>query len=115
MESQLSMFLDNIVVTKAGCRRRTRTICEGDVNIASRRLRVESRNKMLVLRYYYWTEIRRRRYDDVLKILSDSEFYVEDRTINNALVELDDYYLQLLKDKPSQVKLARLYPSWNWR
>ena len=33
---------------------------------------IKKRNEALIRRYYYWTEIRRRRFDDVLKILKRS-------------------------------------------
>ena len=32
---------------------------------------IKKRNEALIRRYYYWTEVRRRRFDDVLKILSE--------------------------------------------
>lgn len=68
-------------IEKAGNRRRTRSLPRsGDGNITSRADRIAKRNRLLTARYYYWTELERRRFDDVLKILADNEFFVEDRT-----------------------------------
>ena len=86
----------------------------GDCTISSRKQRVMKRNKVLVARYYYWTEIRRRRFDDVIKILSDYEFFVDDRTIQNALVDNDSLYRELLSNKYSARKLASLFPGLSW-
>lgn len=70
-------------IEKAGNRRRTRSLPRsGDGNITSRADRIAKRNRLLTARYYYWTELERRRFDDVLKILADNEFFVEDRTIS---------------------------------
>lgn len=39
---------------------------------------ITARNKKLIERYYYWTEIKRRRFDDVIKILSEQEFFISE-------------------------------------
>ena len=59
--------------------------------VLSRKDRVNKRNILLVTRYYYWSEIRRLRFDDVLEILSTREFFVESRTITNALLDYSNY------------------------
>ena len=83
-------------IEKAGNRRRTRSLPRsGDGNITSRADRIAKRNRLLTARYYYWTELERRRFDDVLKILADNEFFVEDRTISNALVAEDELLLHI--------------------
>ncbi len=78
--------------------RRSRVSAQAIVNKTSRQKHVYRRNRELIARYYYWTEIRRRRFDDVMHILSD-EFHVEDRTISNALLDFSDYLEGLYKDK----------------
>lgn len=80
----------------------------------SRRVRVDVRNRTLIARYYYWTEIRRRRFDDVMNILSAQEFFVEERTISNALLDLSDYLDDLYAVKADARQLKREYPSWCW-
>ena len=37
---------------------------------------VELRDQALLRRYYYWTEIKRLRFDDVYQILSEREFFI---------------------------------------
>lgn len=99
---------------KAGNRRRTRTAASSDDAIISRADRIAKRNRIMTARYYYWTELQRRRFDDVLKILSDNEFFIEERTISNTLVELDDFYNELLRDKVSKRKLRQMFPGFAW-
>ena len=100
-------------IEKAGNRRRTRTVASSDAAITSRRDRLEKRNRIMTARYYYWTEIRRRRFDDVMRILSE-EFHVEDRTISNALLDFGDYLDGLYKGKKDIRELKKEYPYRNW-
>lgn len=95
-------------------RRRTKTLAVGDVTVSGRRDRLAKRNRTMVARYYYWTEIRRRRFDDVLKILSDYEFFVDERTINNALLEHDSLYKELVTGGFGGRKLEEMFPGWRW-
>ena len=81
MQEQLVIPFFCPEIEKSGNRRRTRTVVSSDAAITSRRDRLEKRNRIMTARYYYWTEIKRRRFDDVLRILSDNEFFVEERTI----------------------------------
>ncbi len=37
---------------------------------------IKKRDAKLLHRYYYWTEIKRLRFDDALKILSEEEFFI---------------------------------------
>lgn len=80
----------------------------------SRAERVEERNRMMVLRYYYWTEVKRRRTDDVIDILSSKEFFVEQRTIWNAILDYGDYLSELCRTAPQVRKLRQLNPSFVW-
>ena len=68
----------------------------------------------LTARYYYWTELERRRFDDVLKILADNEFFVEDRTISNALVAEDEFYNKLIRQRTTKRQLRRMFPGFDW-
>lgn len=101
--------------SRSGKRRRSRSAApEGSRALASRRDRITKRNRILTARYYYWTELERRRFDDVLRILSDNEFFVEERTISNALMEQDEFYRSLLQGKTTKRQLRRMFPSFNW-
>ena len=93
MQQQYELNLD--VETKGeGIRhRRTRVSVQAAGGKTSRQEHVYRRNRELIARYYYWTEIRRRRFDDVMRILSE-EFHVEDRTISNALLDFGGRFVQ---------------------
>ncbi|MCI7614778.1 MAG: hypothetical protein MSS61_05435 [Bacteroidales bacterium] len=39
------------------------------------------RDRKLYERYYYWTEVRRLRFDDALRILSEREFFISEGRI----------------------------------
>ena len=114
MQQQYELNLD--VETKGeGIRhRRTRVSVQAAGGKTSRQEHVYRRNRELIARYYYWTEIKRRRFDDVLRILSDNEFFVEERTISNTLVEQDDFYNELLRSKASTRKLKAMFPGFDW-
>lgn len=103
--------------TPARRRRRARPVSAttGEENVSKRRMRVNSRNRLMIARYYYWTEIRRRRYDDVMSILSEQEFFIEERTISNALLDLEDYLHELYEKKKDIRELKKEYPNWNWK
>jgi hypothetical protein len=42
---------------------------------------IVKRNEALCRRYYYWTETRRLRFDDTLRILSEREFFLSEERI----------------------------------
>ena len=46
----------------------------------NRRL-IERRDRKIVQRYYYWTEIKRLRFDDAVKKLSEEEFFLSENVI----------------------------------
>ena len=106
--------LPPLKLEKAGNRRRSRTQPVSDGELLTRSDRVAKRNRLVAARYYYWTEIQRRRFDDVLHILSDEEFFVDTRTISNVLVEQNPYLSQLIRDKTTKRRLKSAYPSFCW-
>lgn len=65
-------------------------------------------------RKYYWEEIVRRRTDDVNIILAEEEFFVEERTIQNALMELADFYTDLCRRRVTARQLQRMFPSFRF-
>jgi hypothetical protein len=42
---------------------------------------ITNRDESLCRRYYYWTEVKRLRFDDALKILSEEEFFLSEERI----------------------------------
>lgn len=115
-EQQYELNLN--VQTSAPARRRRRTrpasAIPGEESISKRKMRVNDRNRVMIARYYYWTEIRRRRFDDVMSILSEQEFFIEERTISNAILDLSDYLDELYDKKKDLRELKKEYPNWNW-
>ena len=114
-ESMQQYELNLDVETKGGGirQRRTRVSVQTAAGKTSRQEHIYRRNRELIARYYYWTEIRRRRFDDVMRILSE-EFHVEDRTISNALLDFGDYLDGLYKEKKDIRELRKEYPYRNW-
>ncbi len=80
-----------------------------------RRERLRKRNRVVAARYYYWTELHRRREDDVRRLLCDNEFFVEERTVANALADQNAYLGELIRSRASRSELRRLYPGFDWR
>ena len=39
---------------------------------------IDARDQRMFERYYYWTEVRRLRFDDAIKKLSEEEFFVSE-------------------------------------
>lgn len=81
---------------------------------APRRERLDRRDRAAVARYYYWTEIKRRRFDDVLQMISDNEFFVEERTISNALLNNEDLLQRMMSEGWTAQRLRSEYPGWDW-
>ena len=79
-------------------------------SVASQRLR----NRVMTARLYYWREIMRRRLDDVMIILAENEFFVDERTINNAWLECADFFEWLCSTHATVRQLRRMFPSWKW-
>ncbi|MBE6204714.1 MAG: hypothetical protein E7136_05325 [Rikenellaceae bacterium] len=92
-------------------RKRTRSAVGADGT--SRTERIAQRNRVLVARWYYWTECRRLRSDDAIKRLCD-EFFVESRTVTGAILDGDEYFRELLDNKASNKDLSKEYNSFNW-
>jgi hypothetical protein len=66
------------------------------------------RDELLIIRYYYHTEIKRLRFDDVLKTLSEDEFFIEKSTILNRLGKHSRKLEDMYTGKPSLAKLKEL-------
>ena len=111
---QLNLFAD-IELELLHNRSRHRTSAqECDGSITSRTDRINARNRVLTARYYYWTELQRRRFDDVLRILADREFFIEERTITNALLACDDFLRELCIEKTTRKQLRKMFPGFDW-
>lgn len=65
------------------------------------------RDEKLIQRYYYWTEVRRLRFDDTLQVLSEREFFIsKDRIM--SIIRKNYSKLSDIPTKPSRVRMPRV-------
>lgn len=111
MDSQLELFPSQ----KLSLSEMTRKVTLPLQRMASdRKERLMLRNRAMVARKYYWEEIMRRRPDDVIVILAEHEFFVDERTIQNALMENADFYTDLCRRKVTARQLQKMFPTWKF-
>jgi hypothetical protein len=60
---------------------------------------IKKRNAALCRRYYYWTEKKRLRFDDTIRLLSETEFFISEETII-AIVRKQSRESDLIKSIP---------------
>lgn len=54
---------------------------------------IEERNKKIYERYFYWTEVKRMRFDDALQIVAQKEFFLsESRVLQIIRKMINDGY-----------------------
>lgn len=109
--TQLELFPGNRLSFAESARTATSPL---ERRAANRRERLALRNRALVARKYYWEEIMRRRTDDVTVILAENEFFVDERTIQNALMEYSDFYTELCRRHVTARQLQKMFPSWRF-
>ena len=80
---------------------------------ASRGERIRLRNRVMTARLYYWREIMRRRLDDVMIILAENEFFVDERTINNACLNAPTSSNGSAAPMPLSASSAVCFPAGN--
>lgn len=85
-----------------------------DENVISRADRLAKRDRTLAARYYYWTEVKRVRFDDVEKRLADCEFFLDARTVTKILAEQEAYLNQLYRTRPSMKELAATHQGFDF-
>lgn len=95
-------------------RKRMRTRASSNNCGGGRAIRIAKRNRVLVARWYYWTECRRLRADDAINRLCD-EFFIEARTVTNAILDGDGYFRELMEQRATCKALSIEYESFNWR
>lgn len=69
---------------------------------------VSRRDATLIRRYYYWTEVQRRRFDDTLKILSEDEFFISEARIMAIIRDNCDRVSDIEVKPVPKVKLPRI-------
>lgn len=112
MTNQLELFPGNHLDFNGECGKASTTPLQRIAGGRGDRIRL--RNRVMVARLYYWREIMRRRLDDVIVILAENEFFVDERTINNAWLEHAEYFEHLCSTHATARQLQRKYPCWKW-
>ncbi|KAA6343105.1 hypothetical protein EZS27_009171 [termite gut metagenome] len=69
---------------------------------------IKKRDEYLCRRYYFWTEVKRLRFDDALRILSEQEFFLSEERILSIIRQSGK------KDQVAPVVKAR-YPRLTYR
>lgn len=69
---------------------------------------ISLRDEKLIRRYYYWTEIRRRRFDDALAILSQEEFFISEARIMAIIRKNCDKLADIEVRPVPKVKMPRV-------
>ena len=112
MGNQLELFPGNPLGFNGECGKLSTTPLRRTASSRSERIRL--RNRVMTARLYYWREIMRRRLDDVIVILAEKEFFVDERTINNAWLECSEFFQHLCSTHTTARQLQRMYPCWKW-
>jgi len=74
---------------------------------------INQRNELLIARYYYMSELKRLRFDDVTNRLS-ATFFISDFYIMRLLGSLSDQFDQIKAEHPSREILKAKWPEWDW-
>lgn len=73
---------------------------------------IHRRDELLMIRYFYYAEVKRLRFDDVLRVMSEEEFFIETQTIVNRLTCLSDRIKERFNDRPSLARLKEMSGSF---
>ncbi|MCX7100084.1 MAG: hypothetical protein NTX38_00950 [Methylobacter sp.] len=72
-----------------------------------------SRNQALITRYYYLSEMKRLRFDDVVARLSNT-FFVSESYVMKILGDSDAQFQVLVAEHPTRESLRVKWPEWEW-
>jgi hypothetical protein len=72
-----------------------------------------SRNQALIARYYYLSECKRLRFDDVVARLSNT-FFVSESYVMKILGDSDAQFQVLVTECPTRESLRVKWPEWEW-
>ena len=73
----------------------------------------EQRNELLIARYYYMSELKRLRFDDVVFRLS-STFFISDIYVVRLLSALSEQFDLMKAERPTRESLRAKWPEWDW-
>jgi len=72
------------------------------------------RNACIADRYYYYGQFTQKRYETVIKILSN-EFFLSELTIPDIIDGNMEYLAELRKENPHITYFAKKWPSMRWQ
>jgi hypothetical protein len=75
---------------------------------------IKERNQCICLRYWYHSKRHKRRYDEVLKLLS-KEFYLSERTIVDVVSENANLIKNVYKENPIINRLKIEFEHLTWK
>lgn len=67
---------------------------------------IKDRDITLIVRYFYWSEIKRKRFDDVLEALG-REFFLAEQTILNVLQANNELVNEVFRQRPTIEEVTR--------
>jgi len=73
----------------------------------------QHRNEILIARYYYMSEIKRIRFDDIVLRLSKT-FFLSEVYVMRLLGELFDQFDKIKAEHPTREFLKSKWPEWDW-
>lgn len=65
---------------------------------------IQQRNRALIWRYFFYSEVKRLRYDDIITELS-RDFFISEHTVLARLVEYSESIQNLITERPSLAKI----------
>ena len=71
------------------------------------------RDAALAYRFYYYYELKRTRFDDILPDL-EREFFIASNTIVERLTVNDTLLKDIKLNAPTRTQLRKRYPHFNW-
>lgn len=89
----------------------------GDTNAGKkgqRNTQTDRRDSVLAYRFYYWAQVRRKRYDDSLAEL-EREFFLTSAVVVQRLDQKKDLIKELAANKPGLQELRKILPYFNWQ
>lgn len=74
---------------------------------------LNERNKLVCYRYWYYAKLHKKRYDEVLKLLS-KEFFIAERSVTAIIINKSDFVKDVFKETPSLSKLKTEFYFLTW-
>lgn len=66
---------------------------------------IQRRNEYLIKRYYFWYELQRLRFEDVIERLSENEVFLEEEYILRLIRDNSHLLKEIKQKKPSEKQL----------